>query len=136
MNVHMLKGLPGSGKTTMALEMVKEDHVERVNKDDIRNMLHAGQYTPELEQMVIDARNAIIKIALDRGYDVVVDDTNLNPIHQEAIEDLARAYGAKFDIIELDTSVDECIRRDKGRENPVGEDVIRGMAKKYLEVRP
>lgn len=129
--IHMLKGLPASGKSTLALEMVKEEKVKRISKDDLRAMLHGGEYSPETEVFVLDVRNAIAKLAIHKGFDVVVDDTNLNPTHQEQLHFLADALGCRFDVIEMDTPLEECVRRDKERSKPVGEDVIRGMWEKY-----
>lgn len=133
--IHMLKGLPASGKTTMALEMVKEEKVKRISKDDLRAMLHGGKYSPETEAFVLDVRNAIVKLAIQKGFDVVIDDTNLNPVHQEQLSFLADYVGALFHIIEMDTSLEECIRRDEQRAKPVGEDVIRNMYEKYMAVK-
>lgn len=40
--VYFMKGLPGSGKSTESISIIKNDeHVVRVNKDDIRDMLEA-----------------------------------------------------------------------------------------------
>jgi predicted kinase len=40
--------------------------------------------------------------------------------------------GARLEMIDLDTPLEECIRRDALREKPVGEAVIRGMYERYL----
>lgn len=130
--INMLKGLPASGKSTLALEMVREEKVKRVSKDALRAMLHGGEYSLETEVFVLDVRNAIVELALRKGFDVVIDDTNLNPAHQEQLRFLADSLGAQFNVIEINTPLDECIRRDKERFNPVGEAVIRGMYEKYL----
>lgn len=131
--IHMLKGLPASGKTTLALEMVAVEKMKRISKDDLRVMLHGGKYSLETEDFVLDVRNAITKLAIEKGFDVVIDDTNLNPIHQEQLNFLAEAMGAGFNIINVNTSLDECIERDANREKPVGESVIRGMYEKYMK---
>ena len=42
----MLSGLPASGKTTKARElMVEYGNAVRVNKDDLRDMLHTGSWS-------------------------------------------------------------------------------------------
>jgi predicted kinase len=129
--IHFLMGLPASGKTTLAKDLVK-DGAKRVSKDDLRAMMNNGEYTPELEMFVIDIRDAIIERAVEMGHDIVVDDTNLNPMHSDAIRHIASYSGAWIDIVKMDTPLEECIKRDAARENPVGEDVIRGMHSKYL----
>src|SRR5689334_1582559 len=131
--IHMIKGLPASGKTTLALEMVKQEKVKRISKDDLRSMLHGGEYSILSEMFVLDVRNAIASLALSQGFDVVIDDTNLNPIHEEQLHFLADSLGARFNVIELDTPLEECIRRDAARSSPVGEAVIRGMFEKYID---
>jgi predicted ABC-type ATPase len=65
--LYMTKGLPGSGKTTWAKEMVSKSKgsVKRVNKDDLRAMLDAGEWSKENEKFVLKVRDFIIEKALD-----------------------------------------------------------------------
>jgi predicted kinase len=130
--IYALTGLPASGKSTIALDMVEREGVKRVNKDLLREMLHGGKYTPELEQFVIDVRDAIIELALRRGFDIVVDDTNLNPEHRKAIQRIADELEAQLTVIPVDTPLEVCIERDKKRARPIGEKVIRSMHEKYF----
>lgn len=130
--IHILRGLPASGKTTLAMDMVRNEGMKRVSKDDLRAMLHGGTYTPEMETFVITVRNTIIEAAITRGFDVVIDDTNLNPIHVEQIQLLAANFAVKTNIIDVTTPLDECIKRDSKRPHPVGETVIRAMHEKYI----
>lgn len=130
--IYMLKGLPASGKSTYAKDMISTGKIKRISKDDLRSMLHNGKYTPELEMFILDARNILIKLALKQGFDVVIDDTNLNPIHQEAIHSLAKVFEAAVEEISFDTPVEECIRRDALRDHPVGKEVILGMHNRYF----
>src|SRR3990172_3790048 len=118
--IYIMRGLPASGKSTTAREMFEEEGIKRVSKDDLRAMLHSGKYTPELETFVLDVRNAVVELTVKKGFDIVVDDTNLNPVHVEALQDLAKAVGASVCIIDMTTPVDECIRRDAERAAPVG----------------
>ena len=51
MKLLLLKGLPASGKTTFAKELVRSDgNWIRVNKDDLRNMLHGGKWQSSRER--------------------------------------------------------------------------------------
>ncbi len=131
-SVTMIKGLPASGKTTLAKAMMKNGHYVRVNKDDLRAMLHDGEYSPEKEYFVRVVRDAIIQLALEWNLDVIVDDTNLNPAHQEQIRAIAISNRTECKTIEMEISLEECIRRDGLREKPVGEAVIREMFEKYM----
>jgi len=131
----MLKGLPASGKTTNAKQFV-DTGAKRVSKDDLRNMIDLGDYTHEKELFILAARDALIIAAHDMGFDIVVDDTNLNPAHEEALKNIAAYLNTNLETINMDTPMETCIERDKQRDNPVGEDVIRDMAEKYQNPPP
>lgn len=75
----ILQGIQGSGKSTWALNWVKENPIKRVrvNRDSIRKMF--GKYwTPDKEKLVKCIRDACIEEAIIDGYDVVYDDMNLS----------------------------------------------------------
>ena len=76
----LCRGIQGSGKTTWAKQWVLEDpeHRVRFNNDDIRNML--GKYwVPSREILVNSIKEHFIRTSMKRGYDVVIDNMNLNP---------------------------------------------------------
>lgn len=130
----MLRGLPGSGKSTWAKEYIESKppgSVVRVNKDDLRAMMSNGKYVKSLERLVISVRDALVVAALQNKVDVVVDDTNFNTFHAERLRHLAEWAGAGFRIKDFHTPITECIARDALRPKPVGEGVIRNMAKQY-----
>lgn len=137
MKILMLKGLPASGKSTYAKELVSKDHnFVRVNKDDLRAMMNNGEYSSRLEKQIIRIERELAENALKIGKNVVVDDTNFNPIHEEYFRDLAVRYDAKFEIKFFDTPPYICIIRDNMRPNGVGETVIRRMYNQYLKPKP
>lgn len=134
------RGLPACGKTTRARAWVAEDPTRRarVNRDDLRQMLHAGVWLGhDTERQIISARDALIRSLLAKGLDVVCDDTNLP---QRTARDLARlARLAKADLEVWDMTavpVAVCIERDEAREGGVGEKVIRDMYTRFLNGRP
>lgn len=128
----MLKGLPASGKSTYARELVKNNGFVRVNKDDLRAMLHNSKHTRGNEAQVLRMRDAIILDCLYNGRSVVVDDTNLNPIHAQAISSMAKSFNAQFETKFFDTPIEECIKRDLQRPVSVGERVIRQQYNQWL----
>lgn len=135
----ILKGLPGSGKTTYAKEQVdkSDGRLKRVSKDDLRAMLDNGKWTRENEKHVLESRDVLILTHLKHGHDVIVDDTNFAPHHEARMKELANEAGIRTPItIEVklfDVPLDECILRDSKREKPVGERVIREMHEKYFQ---
>lgn len=50
---------------------------------------------------------------------------NLNPKTIAYYEDWAKQYNYEFERVLFDTPVEECIKRDKSRPNPIGEVVIK-----------
>lgn len=128
----MLKGLQASGKTTRAKALALEGW-KRVNKDDLRDMIDAGKWSPENESFIILMRDVIIVKALVDGHNVVSDDTNLNPLHMSALQEIARKCAAEFKQEFLDVPLEECILRDSLRVRPVGREVIEKTYEKYLK---
>lgn len=132
--VIMLKGLPASGKSSYAKEQCGSD-VVRVNKDDIRAMM-ASPFSKGNENIVLAVRDTLVREALSQNKTVFVDDTNFAPIHEETLRTIAAAHDAPFEVKTFDTPVDECIKRDAKRANPVGRDVIMDMYRKYIKQVP
>jgi len=77
--VYLTCGLPGCGKSTWAREKAKEDlNVAIVCRDDLRTMFKGVYYYDTvLEPAIVDMAMSVLDILLDRGYDVIVDETNL-----------------------------------------------------------
>lgn len=130
----MCKWLPASWKSTRAKEVVKNHNwkYKRVNKDDLRAMLDNGRHSKSNEKYILWLRDYIITTTLLNWINVIVDDTNFNPIHEERLKELAISAWAKFIINEFNTPLNECIERDRNRENSVWEKVIRNMRKQYM----
>jgi len=126
--ITMLCGLPGSGKSTVA----KKINALRVNLDDTRKMMgwtSQASWSKQKEKVAIEAMLSAVEAAVEEGQDVVVDNTHL---HAKIPGLLRRRIGgrASFKVISLlDVNVEKCIEQDALRDNPVGETVIRSMAK-------
>lgn len=129
----MLVGLPASGKSTKAKEMCEKEGYVRINKDDLRSMLF-NSYNQKKEKYIIKARNLLLESMLEAGKNVVVDDTNLNPVHEAYFKQVAKQYNVEFmrDDSFLQVPVEECIKRDLKRLNSVGERVIWDMYYKWV----
>lgn len=127
MKILMLKGLPGSGKSTWAKTLVEGDgNWVRINKDSIREMI--GGYSTKKEKLILEFRDVLVATALALGKNVVVDDTNFHPKHEARL----RQFDAEFVVKEFDTPLDQCIKNDLKRLNSVGERVIKKMHEDYI----
>lgn len=141
----LTRGIQGSGKSTFAKEWVLEDpeHRVRFNNDDIRNML--GKYwVPSRENVVSDLKRTFLDSAMKYGYDIIIDNMNLNPKEVEFYENIIKyhntaetisgdmlEYQYQIEFKDFKTPLEVCIERDSKRENPIGENVIRNTYKKY-----
>ena len=134
----MLKGLPASGKSTWAKEKINENsNYIRINKDDIRESI-TGKWTPKKEKIVISIRNSLIKAGISLGKNVIIDDTNLNPKHEQSLKTLAQELEVEFEVNDsfLKVPVEECVERDIKRDKSVGYKVIYKMYYDYLYQDP
>lgn len=132
----MLKGLPASGKSTYAKELVARGGWKRVNKDDLRAMLDNSKWSKANEKFVLTMRDNIIYNALAQQQSVVVDDTNFNPVHEQALRDISDELKIPFEVEFIDTPLEECLERNIHRPSPVREHVITDMYNQYLKPKP
>ena len=125
--------MSASGKSTFAKQFIKENNNWLiVNRDSIRRMF--GEYwVPSRENVVADSEFVMLKIAISYGWNVVVDDSNLDPYTIRYLELIAQSCDAEIEFKKFDIPLDELLRRDANRENPVGEEVIRKFYNKYYE---
>lgn len=133
MKLIMMRGLPASGKSTKAKELIKGGgEFFRVNRDLLRTMLHHDVWTGKREGVTVDTAQMIVGNLLNQGKNVIVDDTNLSDKHKDMWQMMAENFGAKFEVMDMmkDTTVADCIERNAARtdKTPVPESVIHGMA--------
>lgn len=144
----LCRGIQGSGKTTWAKQWVLEDpeHRVRFNNDDIRNML--GKYwVPDREGIVTALKKEFLYSSMTYGYDIVIDNMNLNPKEVEFFKNIVERWNNPTQIIpdmvrkhyiiefkDFFIPLQECIDRDSKRPNPIGEKVIRSTYEKYKQI--
>lgn len=118
----------------------------RFNNDDIRNML--GKYwVPSREDLVKDLKSTFLWSSMSYGFDIVIDNMNLNPkeleYYNRVLDDWNNPKGIvpavvrpKYDLEFKDFFIplQDCIERDSKRPNPIGEEVIRKTYEKYKDI--
>lgn len=129
--VEMLVGMPASGKSTYAKQVVAKapnDWV-RINNDDLRAMMNGSVWSADYEKMVTDARNYLIRDALKRGKNVIIDNLNINRRHFDDVCKIAKSVNADIQVYEkaFYIELDEAMERNAKREGAarVPDDVMK-----------
>lgn len=133
----VLQGLPASGKSTYAKQLLAEypaGYALRINNDDLATSMFGSSFGggAESSKLLRKLRTNLIRIAFKNGYQLVIlDNTNLVPREVRALEKLSKICGVEFERNTkfLSVPLAECLERNALRENPVPEKVILEMSK-------
>lgn len=127
----LTRGIPGSGKSTWAKQMVEASYgtIVRFNRDDMRESIFAGQgvLDAQQEKIITQITEFGVRKALNSGHDVIIDAMNLEPRY---LKGWAR-FGVPVIFKDFPTPVGECIARDNERERSVGIRVISEIVKRF-----
>lgn len=130
----LTRGLPASGKTTWA----KRHGGRRVNRDELRLMLHGGWDKTRAilggEDEISYAQFGAARSLLEYGTEVIVDDTSLRTETVVRWWNLARVMEVDMEIRDFTgVSREVCITRDSFRGDlSVGVDAINRMHSRYF----
>lgn len=146
-------GISASGKTSWAVQFVKDMFAKGewwkiVCRDDIRRMLLEQKLNRELvpgelwkkwnfkdESKVNVAIDGIMKECQERGYNIIVADTNLNKDRNRAMKDKLEKMGYDVEFKEFEISFEEAAKRDAGRCDGVGVGVLWRQFKQWYELK-
>lgn len=135
----IMKGLPASGKSTKAEEIIqKVPNTVRINKDLIRTMLHFDKWDYKKEKKTQEAARLLAKHFLDEHVNVIIDDTNMNPKTFNSWRVFGEENDAHIEVVDMnigdiDDHVRKCIDRDFIRDKYVGKGVIQKMALEHTD---
>ena len=104
MEMVILIGLPGSGKTTFRNQRLAATHVI-ISKDLMRNNPRPARRQAQL-----------IEQALSAGQSVVVDNVNATLEQRAELIRCARSHGARVVGFYFESSVQDCLSRNSARE--------------------
>lgn len=126
----MMKGLPCSGKTEWAYKWAesKRNRV-RISWTDIMNSI--GRKTRERRILSIEATVHLMIQSIKSGFDVVLDECNLNPLTFNIFITRALFLGCQIEWHNMNKNIDECKRRNAELGHPVDDMEIERLYKEW-----
>ena len=110
----ILRGVPGSGKSTEAKELAQMGF-EIVSRDTLREQLLGGPEVFSDEGLITAVQNAIIEYHLSNNINVVVDNTNTEWKYVRELVALGKRHGAMISVKVIDVTLDEALERNRKR---------------------
>lgn len=134
--LRVLIGMPASGKSTYAMKLLQDEKDWfRVSRDDIRMTMFGTEHDISIEGFVSKVQNMLLLKALKAGKNVVVDNCNIRASYRNELFQLAALIGdVLYEEVVFNTSLQECIERNKNRSRKVPENVIVKFAKEGRDV--
>ena len=129
MNLHIMIGLPLSGKSTYCKELQKKGYVV-VCPDTVRLAIHGNQFIPIAEPLVWATAQIMVRSLLMQGHNVVIDATNTTVERRKMWVNMANEFDIQLKCHWLSTSKEECLERNEKlqRLNP---SIIERMADQF-----
>lgn len=131
-------GLPASGKTTASRKIacLLEDKygipTMVISSDDFRDMLSCSSkgFKPERETSVKILYDKAITTGLENGFLVISDDLNYYKSMRSDLRQIAKRADADYDIIFVDTPVEQAIKWNQERGSPIPDALIEEINQK------
>jgi predicted kinase len=136
--LHLMIGLPGSGKTTRAKELELEKHALRLTPDewqsalfgnDIDEKSHDTNHT-KIEQIMWSVAERLLQL----GTDVILDFGCWAQSEREEFRSKAYELGADFKLHFMDVSLEELKKRLTERNKNAGKDSIFYVSEENLKL--
>jgi len=130
----MLVGLPRSGKTTYASSYKGSWAI--ISADQLRYLVYGQRFCAAGEDLMWAIRKVALKMLLEQGLDIIIDETNTTAARRKAIIDVVREHDYIVEAVYVDTSAEECIRRAESEGDSQIIPVIKRMAGQFESVMP
>jgi len=136
--LYIICGLPGTGKTTVARELVRMTGGVLLRTDDIRKkMFPSPSYTPEEKQKVYETFLNEAESMISSGRDVILDATFSRKSQRDKALEIAKKAGKKSIVIEVvcdESIVAERLRRRKRDISDADYEVYRKIKQEWEPV--
>lgn len=122
--ITVLVGISGAGKSSFTIPLLKNKNTVRINRDDTRLMLFGAKQSEQIyyerkdiracEELVTETLEDTIYNALNKGRDIVLDNTNLQ---KKNIDDILFKFNhlADIELVFLDIDLAEAKKRVQAR---------------------
>jgi tRNA uridine 5-carbamoylmethylation protein Kti12 len=138
LDILLVCGLPGSGKSVFSKQYFANSGRDRVNRKEIHRllyeMIHFGKKWTEQEFDALDehlvkhVERKIIEQLLQNKQKVLVDNTSVSESSRKTYVGIAQQMHKTIGAIFLQTPPATCMQRNREREDPVPERVISNLA--------
>ncbi len=133
MQVVLLVGLPGSGKSTY----LEKRGVAGLSSDAIRRWLADDETDQSIHERVFQTMRYLLRQRLSIGRPVTyIDATNLTPQERAPYVGIGKSYGCDIEAVFFDVPLEECLARNAARHRVVPRDVLARMAAKLVPPSP
>jgi len=140
----MMIGFPGSGKTTVRNKLIKtklknnKDLPLLVCPDEIRaSMLYSSItgvfFDHSIECIIWEIVPQILKEIIKQEKDIIYDATNLSLYNRKSIIEIFKETKYEIIGIYINTSIEECKKRNEKRKAKVSDEVYTKMSNIFIE---
>lgn len=126
----ILCGIPGSGKSTYALNYIEKFGGIHLSSDSIRQELYGSESIQGNPNEVFSLMQKRAIETLHNGIDVIYDSTGITRKDRQGIISVCPKF-AKIECHIIWAPIEICIERDSKRERTVGKEVIDRMLKRF-----
>lgn len=134
MDIILVAGLPGSGKSYFVNHFFKETTRQRVCRRDVRKMLfemsHINQkwnekhYDNQNESLVRYVEKKIIEHLIEHNFPILIENNSVSEISRTKYIQIAQMHHKKIGVIYLDVPLSKCVNRNQEREDPIPQGVV------------
>lgn len=139
--LYIMRGLPGSGKSTKAKEIAEKTGAFITSLDNMREYIAGSRdmwhskpaIFKKVGNAIAQVQYSMIELHLSNGEDVIVDNMNLRIPYLKKLKEIAKEYNAEIKIVEM--KEDWATLKERNHTRPiqerVNEDWLYEMYKTY-----